>query len=82
MSHIFDAMSLLVAQYLVTFFIEHLYLTSTISKLFNPISITETGSTEEPMEAESAPEPVAESAPTPASTEAPTTEATEAPVAQ
>merc|ERR1712029_1266933 len=42
----------------------------------------ETGSTEEPMEAESAPEPVAESAPTPASTEAPTTEATEAPVAQ
>merc|ERR1712198_765270 len=42
----------------------------------------ETVSTEEPMEAESAPEPVAESAPTPASTEAPTTEATEAPVAQ
>merc|ERR1712029_573334 len=42
----------------------------------------ETASTEEPMEAESAPEPVAESAPTPASTEAPTTEATEAPVAQ
>ena len=60
----------------------YLYLTSTISKLFNPISITETASTEEPMEAESAPEPVAESAPTPASTEAPTTEATEAPVAQ